>query len=213
MKWQTLEHDVDRALEVHRIHMAGLSFRELAKELPCSATQLRNLYWAAKAPAGDLALAREGKISIRELVRRSKDSKKKREAEKQIHREQARKLEAEKGSKLICKWLEENGLIRLGERVVEEARGTLVRAMFDGSLSRIEKFPGNLSVAEIIERSRPEKALYASAIEAVWYAEWLALWTFQAFPDLLTCHKALNIALATQIEGTPCESPKRVRKS
>ena len=70
-KWPTL-HDVDRARAVHAIHQAGTSLRQLAKELNCSPTHVRNLNQAAQAPQLHHDLARQGQISTRGLVRRSK---------------------------------------------------------------------------------------------------------------------------------------------
>lgn len=69
-KWEQLK-DVDRARAVHMIHKSGTSLRKLAKDLNCSPTLLRNLNLAAQATVLDLLLARKGKISTRELVRRA----------------------------------------------------------------------------------------------------------------------------------------------
>ena len=62
-KWPTL-HDVDRARAVHAIHQAGTSLRQLAKELNCSPTHVRNLNQAALAPVVDRIRARKGLIQV-----------------------------------------------------------------------------------------------------------------------------------------------------
>src|ERR1039458_8694604 len=70
-KWHTL-HDLDRARAVYAIHQAGVSLRELAKALNCSPSLLGHLLAALQASALDRTLAREGKISTRELARRAR---------------------------------------------------------------------------------------------------------------------------------------------
>jgi hypothetical protein len=71
-RWATL-HDLDRAESVKGIQKRGMSIRFLAKELGlCTESHLRYLITAARAPVPDRMLARGGKISTGELVRRSK---------------------------------------------------------------------------------------------------------------------------------------------
>jgi lambda repressor-like predicted transcriptional regulator len=70
-KWPTL-HNLDRAKAVYAIHQAGTSLRELAKVLNRSESLLRHLLAALQAPPAHRNLARQGKISFNELVRRSK---------------------------------------------------------------------------------------------------------------------------------------------
>jgi lambda repressor-like predicted transcriptional regulator len=71
-RWNEL-HDLDRAESVKMINKSGISIRALAKELGSrSDTTLRSLFIAAKAPLPDRMLARQGKISTRQLVKRLK---------------------------------------------------------------------------------------------------------------------------------------------
>ena len=70
-KWSNLQ-DLDRGHAVNAIHQAGTSLRSLAKALTCSPTLLRRLLEVDQAPLEDRLLARQGKISTNELLRRVK---------------------------------------------------------------------------------------------------------------------------------------------
>jgi transposase len=119
-KWAIL-NDLDRARAVHQIHRAGVSYRKLAKALNSSESLLRHLNKAAQAPALDQILARKGKISTRELVRRSKAAEAARASKAQEALECERNLASKKVRKAICGWLEEEGFPgAYGEQIVDE---------------------------------------------------------------------------------------------
>jgi transposase-like protein len=199
-KWSTLQ-DVDRARAVHAIHQAGTSLRQLAKELNCSPTLIRNLNKAAQAPQLHHDLARQGKISTRELVRRSKAvaTLRARKDRETVERECVNA--AQDGGRLICDWLQEEKLSGVfGEQIVDEARRLVAKAKHDGELPQ-HKVPQGTPVAEIIQRSRPPVSIYDDISSVGWYAAWLARWAYFAMPDSSIRHKALNIALERQIRG------------
>jgi hypothetical protein len=100
-KWPELR-EMDRAHNVHEIHKAGASFRELAKALNCSASLVRHLDLAAQAPLGDRSLARQGKISTRELVRRAKAANLQQSSKEHEALEFERTKAANAGCRLIC---------------------------------------------------------------------------------------------------------------
>jgi transposase-like protein len=64
--------DLDRASAVLTINQSGISIRKVAAQLHLSESLLRHLLQAFQAPAGDLVLAGQGKMSTNELVRRGK---------------------------------------------------------------------------------------------------------------------------------------------
>ena len=199
-KWSTLQ-DVDRARAVHAIHQAGTSLRQLAKELNCSPTHVRNLNQAAQAPQLHHDLARQGKISTRELVRRSKAvaTLRARKDRETVERECVNA--AQDGGRLICDWLEKEGMQGCyGEQIVDEARRLVAKAEHDGELPP-HKVPQGTPVAEIIQRSRPLVSINDDISSVGWYAAWLARWAYFAMPDSSIRHKALNIALERQIRG------------
>jgi hypothetical protein len=99
---------------------------------------MRQLNVAAEASKEDLQLARDGKISTRELVRRSKAAAKHRKTDQEEAERKAialkRAEDARRGSKLIYVWLEEKGLSGAhGESVVTEARRILAEAEQNGT--------------------------------------------------------------------------------
>jgi len=71
--WHALS-DLDRADRVENIHENGFSLREIASYLNCSASLLSHLLQAAQAPFEDRALARQGLLSTRDLVRRARST-------------------------------------------------------------------------------------------------------------------------------------------
>lgn len=98
-KWPALDNDADRAKAIHDLHTAGVSLRTLAKALKCSLTLLRQLNVAAEAPKEDLQLARDGKISTRELVRRSKAATHRRETDQEEAQRKAIELKRAKDAR------------------------------------------------------------------------------------------------------------------
>jgi hypothetical protein len=175
--------------------------RQLAKELKCSPTLLRNLNQAAQAPQLDLVLARQRKTSTRELVRRSREASTLRANKDREARERECVKAAHEGSTLICDWLEKEGWPgSIGEQIVDEARRLLATAEEDGKLPP-HKAPTDMPMPKIIQRSRPPAAIHDDIGSVGSYAAWLARWAYFAMPDSTTRHKALNIALNRQIRG------------
>jgi integrase len=70
-KWHIL-HDLDRGRAVYAIQQDGTSIREIARTINCGESLLRRLLLAIQAPVEDRSLARQGKITTNELVRRAK---------------------------------------------------------------------------------------------------------------------------------------------
>ena len=199
-KWPTL-HDLDRAGAVLKIKQAGVSMRTLAKELDCSPSLLGHLLLARKAPLQDQLLARQGKISTKELVRRARPEQARLAARDGKALEAKRTKEAQKGCKLICDWLAQTGHSwSVGESIVDEARRILARAEQEGALPR-QDTPPKLPVEEIIDRTVPPKSFSGDAGYPWWFAQWLARWAFVVIPDRLVRHKALNLALDKQVKG------------
>jgi hypothetical protein len=130
-RWTKLG-DLDRTRAVHKIHEASTSLRGLAKVLNCSESLRRNLNLAAQAPPLDQAIARKGKISTRELVKRAKAAKGLHEKKEPEAPELKWTQLVQKISAAICDWLEREGLSGgYGEQIVEDARWLLVRAEQD----------------------------------------------------------------------------------
>ncbi len=208
-KWADLKHDLDRAPAVRLVHQKGISLREIAGELKCSATRLRNLLEAAEAHQADLLLARKGQISTRELVRRSRAAKANRAAEDKGKLELERMKAAQTGCEIICDWLkEENRSGAHGERIIGDARRDLAEVEQDGKLPKAPPPPKGMPIEEIIRRSRPPEFVNADVGSAGWYAQWLARWAFYVFPSSVVRHRALNLALDVQIKGMPDRSAR-----
>jgi hypothetical protein len=204
-KWPILDNDADRAKAIHNLHAAGVSLRALARALDCSLTRMRQLNVAAEASKEDLQLARDGKISTRELVRRSKAAAKRRKTDQEEVERKAialkRAEDARCGSKLIYDWLEEKGLSGAhGESVVNEARHILAKAELSGTVPKPTLLSQGLSIAEIIQRCRHLIPTDPDPKEVWLYPDWLARWALEAFPDIVTRHEALGIALGEQIK-------------
>jgi len=201
--WNQL-NDVDRALAVHKIHQAGGTFRALAGALHCSPNLLRQLDVAAQASEADRALARQKKISTRELTRRGKAAiaaqiAAQAEAERQSLDRKHRKM-AEQISTKIDDWLAKEGITESrAESILQEARRKLAAAEAGHSLPPASLMPPkHIPLEQIVERMRPQRAPDNTFLDAGWYAEWLVRWVYFALPDSNSRHHALGLALARQ---------------
>ena len=188
-------HDLDRAGAVYAIHQSAVSLRELAKALNCSPSLLGHLLAALQAPAADRALASEGKLSTRELVRRAKVVGTRRTVR---HRE-ALELERAKaslvGRRAICDWLAaENISESYGEQIIEEARRSLAVAEQARKLPH-GAAPPDMTTAEIIQRCRPAEPKTAAITVVAWYDKWLALWAYYSMPETQVRLATLDLAL------------------
>ena len=187
--------DLDRAKAVKTIHRSGMSIRNIATQLNCSDALLRHLLIALDAPIEDRVLAREGKISTNELVRRAKAAGLRHEA--QHHEEVAldRERAARQAAKKIMNWLAGNSLgARSCERVIEDVRWEY--ALRD-SRKDLPPSPKNLEIAlpDLIDRCRPEFPRGDNADDLNWYRDWLCRWIYYAFPVPYIRDTALDIAL------------------
>jgi hypothetical protein len=202
-KWQHL-NDVQRGEKL--LNLRGkTSLRALANRLPCSESHLRNLVCAGQALLADRILARERKITTRELVRRSKATAKARVAADKEALDRKRTKEAQKWCEVICEWLDAEGLLcSQGEVVVNEARRELFEAERAGKFPP-QRPPNDMPVEEIILNSRPSPLEVNDVIgEIGWYDIWLTHWTYFAIADTVVRDRALGLAWHKQARG---ESP------
>ena len=188
---------------MQKIHQAGISYRKLGKALNCSESLPRHVNKAAQASALDRISARKGKISTRELARRSNAAQAVRARRAQETLERERNLGSKKISQAICEWLEEEGFPgAYGEQIVDEARRLPACAEEQNELPPHPPAPDGTPVDKIIERFRPQRAADTTMIDIGWYAEWLLRWVYFSLPDSITRHKALGIAPDAQIRGS-----------
>jgi transposase-like protein len=197
-QWHTL-HDLDRARAVHAIHQDGASLRELANALNCSDSLLRHLLTALQAPPADRSLARQGKISTNELVRRSEAAGIRRSSMHREAREFERTQASRQACRTICNWLGAEQMSGpYGEQIVDEARRLFAKAEQDGKFPP-GAAPADMPTAEIIQCCRPAE-LKTDAISFIArHAWWLARWTYYAFTDTSVRDTALDLALDIQI--------------
>ena len=180
------------------IHKAGTSLRALAKGLNCSPTLISDLNVAAQAPLPDLILARQGKISTRELVRRAKAAVARNASQAQHALDRARNERAEEVAKairdLIARLQWTGGF---GESVVTEARFFLVNAEAQQQIPPQPPELCDLPLSQLIARVQP-RYKDADVDDTEPCAEWLVKIVLAALPDSLSRHRALNIALDVQ---------------
>ena len=201
-KWPGLKNDLQRGKKLNDVHKLQVSTRTLAQALGCSATRIRNLIAADRAPLEDRFLARNGEISTRELLRRSKQAEAKRKAKDGAVLDKKRTTDAQKGAKVICEWLGTKlGFAGSREQVIDETRRILDRERANGTLPQSALPAANASVETIIERTRPPWYPNADAESQALYADWLARWAFFAFPDEVVRDQALNIALDREMRS------------
>lgn len=194
-QWTTL-HDLDKAESIKRIQKGGTSIRSLAKELGLSTeSHLRYLLTAAKAPMPDRILARQGKISTRELVERSKRAAKAEAEKKRVSEQEKRVKESKIWSTRICRWLQEQDLAWAHqENVIEETQRELMLADISGDLPKT-KVPKGVKLETIIDRTRPTESRWEQALRIYFFISWLAHWTLFAIPDQIVRDTAIADAL------------------
>jgi transposase-like protein len=197
-QWHTL-HDLDRARAVHAIHQDGASLRELANALNCSDSLLRHLLTALQAPPADRSLARQGKISTNELVRRSEAAGIRRSSMHREAREFERTQASRQACRTICNWLGAEQMSGpYGEQIVDEARRQLAIAGMTGKFPK-DAAPPDMPAEEIIQCCRPPQAGINELSSTAWFGAWLARWTYYAFTDTSIRDTALDLALDIQI--------------
>jgi hypothetical protein len=188
-------HDLDRAAAIRSIHSSGISIRQIATQLHKSESSLRHLLIALDAPAQDRALARRSQISTNELVRRSQAAGLRRTARHREEVELERARQTRKAADQICTWLGGIGLNKPNcEMIVDEVRRKFYALATAGQLpSRVA--PSDLTLEQIIERTRPPERKNDSIDIINPFILWLLRWSFYAFPDPHVRDHALDIAL------------------
>jgi len=150
---------------------------------------------ALDAPAEDRALARLGKISTNELVRRSEAAEEKRADKAREETTRKQEEQALKATAQICRWLRTESIFGgNAEQVIEEVRRHLYWAEAQGRLNQPKKKP-NASISRIIELSKPTLPIGENAEFITWYAAWLFRWSLWSFVDPVVRDKALDLAL------------------
>ena len=198
-KWHTL-NDLDRGRAVSAIQQDGTSIRELAREINCSESLLRHLLIAIQAPAEDRLLARQGKISTNELVRRARAAGIRRTGKELESREFARTQASIRGSKTICDWLiEQKWSGGFGEQILCEAQRDLALAERTDQFPK-DAAPADMPVTKIIQRCRPTVPITDAILPLAWFGRWLARWVFYAFTDAGVRYRALELALEVQFK-------------
>jgi hypothetical protein len=187
--------DLDRAIAVRALKQTGISVRSIAGQLHFSESLLRHLLNALLAPARDQALAREGKISTNELVRRAKAF-----LHPTKHHETLtidRDRETRKATDLVCDWLLQTDLFGPAlEMIVTEVQRKF-RMMKEAGLHPSAVAPSGTPVSRIIERTKP--LVFNGSIDIVaWFAQWLCRWSLNAFPNEDVRDGGLSLALLKQ---------------
>jgi hypothetical protein len=172
----------------------GLSTRGVAKRLGRNESSVRRALKVLLAPAQDLVLAREGKITTNELLRRAKAAAQLRDQQQRKAAQQDRERQGAEGADLIYRWFIETGFNAAScWSILEDVRLKFTLKEQDGSLPMHPK-PVEVPVAEIIRKTEPPPRSGEIALEG-WYAGWLFSWTYWAFPDREVRWTALDTVL------------------
>jgi AraC-like DNA-binding protein len=188
--------DLDRASAILTIHQSGIPIRKIAAQLHLSESLLRHLLQALQAPACDQDLARQGKISTNELVRRANAGLQptKHHETFTIDRDREIRIAAD----MICNWLLQTPLFGPAREMIIKEVQREFRVMKEAGLHPSDAVPPRTPVSQIIQRTKPP-ALTDDSIDIVaWFAQWLSKWSFFAFPDKDTRDNALDSALQRQ---------------
>jgi hypothetical protein len=196
-QWHAL-HDLDRAQAVSAIKQSGISTRKIAEFLGFGESLLRRLLLALQAPPEDRYLARQGKLSTNELVRRSKATGIRRTAKQRESLQLDRTQASIRGCRAICEWLGGEGISGpSGVQIVGEARTTLAIAEHNKKLPPDAAPPG-MPVTEIIQRCRPAELKTDAINDVAWFGHWLSLWAAYSMTDSWVRYKAIELALEKQ---------------
>jgi hypothetical protein len=100
-----------------------------------------------------------------------------------------------RGTKAILRWLaSDKAAAGNAEQIVQETRVMFMLAEQAGGLPT-DTAPIGKKLQEIILDTRPEERT-ADQMDVDWFANWLALWSFYAFPDRTVLWGALDGALS-----------------
>ncbi len=193
-RWHSLL-DPDRALAIVPVIRSGVSRRRLAGYLNCSPSLVRRLLRCLPADPDDLELSRHCQISTNELERRAAQANARRDASHKLAAELKQTTNATGGIKAILRWLASDTCAAgNAEQIVQETRSMLMRAEQTGGLPK-HTAPIGTKLQEIIHCSRPADRT-SDEMDVGWFANWLALWTFYAYPDRNVLWGALDGALS-----------------
>lgn len=189
--------DLDRASAILAINQTGISIRKFANQLHLSESLLRHLLQALQASAGDLDLARQGKISTNELVRRAKSTSLRR-AEGRPAAALARAQEIPEAADLICGWLLQTQLYGPAREMIVKEVQRIFLTMKEAGLHPSAVAPPGTPVSQIIKRTKPPNLVDDSIDIIGWFVQWLTRWSFFAFHDEDVRDTALGLALERQ---------------
>jgi hypothetical protein len=193
-RWHSLL-DPDRALAIHPIIRSGVSQRKLAGYLNCSPSLIRRLLRCLQADPDDLELARHCQISTNELEDRAAKAKARRDASHKLAIELKLAAKAVGGTRAILRWLaSDKAAAGNAEQIVQEARTMLMWAEQTGGLPT-DTAPIEKKLQEIIHDTRPNGRT-ADQMDVSWFANWLAKWSFYAYPDRTVLWGALDGTLS-----------------
>ena len=187
--------DLDRASAVQSIKQSGISTRKIAAQLHLSEPLLRHLLKALQAPACDQVLARQGKISTNELIRRAKAGLRPAKHHETLTIDRDRETRIAAG--LISDWLLQTPLFGPArEMIVKEVQRKFLM-MKEAGLHPSAVAPPDMPVSQIIARTKPPA--FDDSIDIVaWFAQWLCKWSFYAFLDEEIRDAALDLAKGMQ---------------
>jgi transposase-like protein len=184
--------DLDRASAILAIHQSGISIRKIAAQLQLSESLLRHLVQALQAPSSDRDLARQGKISTNELIRRAKVGLLPAKHHKTLTIDRDREIHI--AADLICDWLLKTQLYGPArEAIVNEVRHKFL-AIKEAGLHPSAVAAHGTPVSQIIKRAKPPALTDGSIDIVAWFAQWLCKWSFFAFPDEDVRDAALDLA-------------------
>ena len=194
--------DLERAGAVLAIKQTGISTRKVAAQLQLSESLLRHLLQALQAPACDRDLARQGKITTNELVRRAKAAGLRRSPDHSEALELERAEETREATALISDWLLQIQLFGPArEMIAKEVQTKFFDMKEAGRHPSVAAFP-NASVSQIIKQCKPPALTDGRTDIVGWYAQWLCRWSFFAFPDQDIRDAALDLAPMKQRENS-----------
>jgi hypothetical protein len=175
--------------------LPGVSVRKIALHLGIAESNLRRLLETLQAPREDRLLARQGKITTNELVRRAKAAVASRESINRETLERQRTQASITGCNEIYRWLRsQNAPSNDGKLIVGKAQEILTQAEQTGRFPPGD-VPSDMPAAEIIQRSRPDQSEAWKVGPAAWFAFWLAEWVYRSMQDEPVRYKAVELAL------------------
>lgn len=196
-RWHSL-NDLDRGRAVKAIRSAGATVRSIAGSLNCSESLLHHLLKALQAPPEDRYLARHGKITTNELVRRAEAAGIRRTNKHRESLQLERSKASIRGCRTICDWLAgENISAGYSQQIVGYARQLLATAEETNQLPR-DAAPPDMPTAIIIQRCRPAELKTDVVSFVAWFAYWLALWVAYSMTDSWVRYQAIELALEKQ---------------